>query len=162
MDECVPLAQMQIGAPELRLFSAANSRLAVIAAEEGRADPVVWVKHAASIVAVGGHPAIVARGIGGDRKENWIVPPRAPVREMVAPRANAVFERQRIKAKPAVRIADKICIPPPPAVRDPSAAVTETLDISACMSAACVPVMGVRFVVCWRRGSGRQCAGRDH
>jgi hypothetical protein len=98
-------------APEFTLVpTVKNSTRVVIAAGEGRAYPIIWVKDAINIVVVAWHPVIVARGIGGDRKEHRIVPPRAPVREMVAPCADAVFERQRIKAKRAVRIADKIRI----------------------------------------------------
>ncbi len=163
MDACVAIAEMRRQALELTLLPAVkNSEPVVIAAKVGRADPIVWAKDTIYIVVVGGRPVIVARGISGDRKKNRIVPPRAPVGETVAPCGDAVSERQRIKAEPAVRIANQSRITLPPAVRDPDAARTEALDVSAKMSAACVPDIGVRFVVCWRGSGRRQGAGHDH
>src|SRR5262249_24461432 len=70
---------------------AITGRPAVIAAEEGRADPVVWVKDAISIVVIGRNPVIIAGRVGGDCKEDGIMPPRPRVSEAITPRANAIF-----------------------------------------------------------------------
>ena len=53
------------------------------------------------------NPIIVARGVGGDREEDGVLPRRALVAQAIAPSANAIADRQRIKAEPAVGIADE-------------------------------------------------------
>jgi hypothetical protein len=81
--------------------------MAVIAAEERGSYSFDRVEDAIAIALIRRNPVIVAHGVGGDRKEDGVLPRRALVAHAIAPSANAIFDRQRIKAEPAVGIADE-------------------------------------------------------
>src|SRR5205807_2792461 len=79
----------------------------VIAAEERRSHSIDRVEDAVAIALIRRNPIIVARGVGGDRKEDGVLPRRALVAHAIAPSANAIADWQRIKAEAAVGIADE-------------------------------------------------------
>jgi hypothetical protein len=133
----------------------ANHRL-VASCEEGRPDAIIGVKNTISIAAIGRNPIVIARRIGGNRKEDRVIPPGAPVGQAIAPGAEAVLERQGIKAKPAAGIANEIDKAPPLPLRlgaprkSTSAAMAERAEIGAGRLGAGVLVRGGCF--CGRRG----------
>src|ERR1700730_13450522 len=78
----------------------------VIPAEERRSYSINRVEDAVAIALIRRNPIIVTRGVGGNRKEDGVLPRRALVAQAIAPSANAIADWQRIKAKTAVGIAD--------------------------------------------------------
>src|SRR3984893_15850767 len=142
----------------------------VITAEERRSYSIYRVEDAVAIALVRRNPIIVARGVGGDREEDGVLPRRALVAHAIAPSANAIFDRQRIKAEPAVGIADEgNKVPHPPsqtAMRaEPvePAAMPDAADEAAVKRAVDVPMIDSPFGrrMCLR-GRGRcTCEGRD-
>src|SRR5580700_7242648 len=120
----------------------------VIAAEERRSYPIDRVEDAVAIALIRRNPIIVARGVGGDRKEDGVLPRRALVAHAIAPSANAIADRQRIKAEAAVGIADegnKVSRPPSRnAMRAKpveSVAIRDAADIAAVKHSASVPMI---------------------
>src|ERR1700730_12324510 len=115
-------------------------------------------------------PPLTTRGVGGDRKEDGVLPRRALVAHAIAPSANAIADWQRIKAEAAVGVADEgNKAPHPPsqtAMRaEPvePAAMPDAADITAVKGAANVPMKDSPFGRRMRlRGRGRcTCEGRD-
>jgi hypothetical protein len=142
----------------------------VIAAEERRSHAIERVEDAVAIALIRRHPIIVARGVGGDRKEDGVLPRRALVAQAIAPSANAIPDRQWIKAEPAVGIADEgNKVPRPPsqnAMRAKpveSAAIPDAPDIAVVKHSASVPMIDSPFGRGMRlRGRARcTCEGRD-
>src|ERR1700730_18445954 len=142
----------------------------VITAEERRSYSIDRVEDAVAIALIRRNPIIVARGVGGDRKEDGVLPRRALVAQAIAPSPNAIADRQRIKAEPAVGIADEgNKVPRPPsqnAMRakpvEP-AAIPDAADEAAVKRAVDLPMIDSPFGRRMRlRGRGRStCEGRD-
>jgi hypothetical protein len=79
----------------------------VIAAKERRSYPINRVEDTVAIALIRRNPVIVARGVGGDRKENGVLPVWPPMGHAIAPGAKAIANWQRIETEPAIGIADE-------------------------------------------------------
>jgi hypothetical protein len=89
-----------------RFFIIISISMPAITAEERRSYSIDRVEDAVAIALIRRNPIIVARGVGGDRKEDGVLPWRALVAHAIAPSPNAIADWQRIKAEPAIGIAD--------------------------------------------------------
>ena len=98
---------MGIGLAERKRRFFVNVSVPVITAEEGRSYSFDRVEDPIAIALICRNPVIVAHGVGGDRKEDGVLPRRALVAHAIAPSADAIEDWQRIEAEPAVGIADK-------------------------------------------------------
>src|ERR1700730_2107430 len=144
--------------------------MSVITAEERRSYSIDRVEDAIAIALIRRNPIIVARGVGGDREEDGVLPRRALVAHAIAPSANAIADWQRIKAEPTIGIADEGNKAPRPPSRNAMrakpverAVIPDAADIAAVKGAANVPMIDSPFGRRGRlRGRGRcTCKGRD-
>jgi hypothetical protein len=142
----------------------------VITAKERRSYSIDRVEDAVAIALIRRNPIIVARGVGGDRKEDGVLPRRALVAQAIAPSAYAIADWQWIKAEPAVGIADEGNKAPRPPSQNAmrakpveSAAVPDAADEAAVKGAANVPMIDSPFgrEMRLRGRTWRKCERRD-